>query len=348
VVLGDTIAINQGGTTLEYPISSLSSLFLGTAYSSITGGDGGTAIAIGSDLITFNGTGINIVATDAGVGLDTVDFVVDISDLPNGPGPLVLANTIAINQGGTTFEYTISSLSSLFTETSYSSITGGDGGTAVAIGSDLITFNGTGINIVATNAGAGSDTVTFLMDIADLPAGAGPLVPADELAVNDSGTTERHSIFDVVEAVLPGLTITTINTQPMLTLEDTTRANKVLSVAESNAIFSENKVNNLDWIQIGNANDADSGYIAEFDGTLVYATAHCEDTGANSKEIHFYIEGADSATLGTLSGGANATFNNSTLNVDFDQGERLRVRAHDGAGGDIRDTVVKLTYKWRG
>ncbi len=320
----------------------------GPAYGSIVG-DSGTAVATtASELITFGGIGITVVAADAGAGLDTVSFNLDIADLPNGAGSPVLGDTIAINIGGTTEEYPISALSSLFLGTAYSRMAGGDGGLAIAVGSDLITVNGTGINVTATDAGAGLDTLDLVLDIADLSDGAGPLIPGDEIAVNDGGTTVRHTIEEVVDAVLPGVDITVINAQPMLTLIDTTRANKILSVAESNLMFAENKVNDNDWIKIGDAGDADSSYIAEFDGTLVYASAHCENTDGNSKEMHFYIDAVDSVTLGTLSGGANVTFNNVTLNTDFSQGDRLRVRAHNGSGGDIQDTVVKLTLKWRG
>jgi len=81
---------------------------------------------------------------------------------------------------------------------------------------------------------------------------------------------------------------------------------------------------------------------------VVFATGHCEDTGGNSKEIHLYIEGVDSATLGTLSGGADVSFSDNTLDVDFSQGDKIRCRAHDGSGGEIDDTVVKVTVKWRG
>lgn len=146
---------------------------------------------------------------------------------------------------------------------------------------------------------------------------------------------------------ITGLTTTVINGQPMLTLEDTTRANKILSVGEQLFLFAENKLNDLDWIQIANANDADSGFIADFDGTIVNISAHCENTGANSKDIQLYVEGAAGAVLGTLSGGANATINDTTLNIDFDQGERISLRAVD-ASGAIQDTVIKLTVKWRG
>lgn len=147
---------------------------------------------------------------------------------------------------------------------------------------------------------------------------------------------------------IPGLAITIINGQPILTLEDPTRANKILSVAENALVFSENALGNNDWIRIGTANDADSGYIADFDGTLISATAHCENTNANSKDINFYVNNADMGTIGNLSGGANATFINTSLNIDFNQGDRLRLRAINGIPGPIQDTVIKLTLKWRG
>lgn len=345
--VGTGVVASGGGATKTITITGGG----GPAYGTIIGDTGSVTSTTSTETITFGGSGIDVVAVNAGVGLDTIDFNLDIADLPDGAGAPALVDTIAINIGGLTEEYPLSALSALFTGAAdvYENITGGDGGTATAIGADTITFNGTGISIVATNAGAGLDTIAFGLDIADLPAGAGPLTGTDTIAVNDGGTTEEHSIEDVVEAVLPGVTITTINGQPMLTLEDTTRANKILSVGEQILTFAENALTDLDWVRIGNSNDADSGFIADFDGTIVYATGHCEDTGAGiSKDIRIYIDAVDTALAGTLSGGANATFNSNTLNVDFSQGDKIRLRAIDGAAGAIQDTVVKLTVKWRG
>ncbi len=146
---------------------------------------------------------------------------------------------------------------------------------------------------------------------------------------------------------VPGLTISIINGQPMLTLEDTTRANKILSVAEQDLIYAENALTNLDWIRIGNANDADSGFVADFDGTVMFATGHCENTNANSKQIHLFINGVDQGSVGTLIGGTDVSFINTTLNIDFAQGDRIRLQAQQGAGAAIQDTVIKLTVKWR-
>lgn len=147
---------------------------------------------------------------------------------------------------------------------------------------------------------------------------------------------------------ISGLTTTIINGHPMLTLEDTTRGNKILTVAENVLLFAENKLNDQDWIDISSASGAESSFVATFDGTVVNISAHCEDTKLNSKEIRLYINGIDTAGLGTLSGGANATINDTTLDTDFAQGDRIRLRAINGSGGNIEDTVIKLTVKWRG
>lgn len=169
-----------------------------------------------------------------------------------------------------------------------------------------------------------------------------------------TGVTATEPVADEILVTIPGgtgitgLALTVINGQPMLTVEDSTRADKILSVGEQLCLFAENRLSHLDWIRIGNSNDAESGYIADFDGTIVNISAHCENTGANSKDIRLFIDAVDSGVLGTLAGGANATINDTTLNIDFTQGQRIRLRADDGIAGNIQDTIVKLTVKWRG
>ena len=144
-----------------------------------------------------------------------------------------------------------------------------------------------------------------------------------------------------------GLTITVINGQPMLTLEDTTRSNKVLSVSEQVLVYAENRLSHFDWIRISTTSDAESGYVADFDGTITSITAHCENTVGNFKDIVVYVDNTSVATLGTLTGGANATINNQAVNIDFTQGQRIRLRAEGITSGQIEDTVIKLTIKWR-
>lgn len=149
-------------------------------------------------------------------------------------------------------------------------------------------------------------------------------------------------------STVPGMTITVINGQPVLTLEDTSRGNKILSVAENPISFAENRLGDLDWIQIGNANDADSGFVADLNGTIVFATGHCENVNGNDKNIHLYINGADQGSLGSLAGPATGSFINTTIDIDFNQGDVIRLRAQNGLTGNIQDTVIKLVLKWRG
>jgi hypothetical protein len=93
---------------------------------------------------------------------------------------------------------------------SYGSISGGDGGTTVAVlASEIITFAGTGINVIAVDSGVpGSDSIAFTLDVADLPAFTGTVLPTDEIAIDNSGTTERVTVAKFLEdvdiPVIPG------------------------------------------------------------------------------------------------------------------------------------------------
>jgi hypothetical protein len=146
-----------------------------------------------------------------------------------------------------------------------------------------------------------------------------------------------------------GLTVTVINGQPTLTLIDSTRGDKVLSVSENCFVLSERRLGNNDWVKIGEANSSRSSIIADFDGTVVGITVHCENTSGNEKDIRLWIEDTevgDIASINSLSGNIDATFVDTNLNYDFSQGDRIRLRCGDN-GGNIQDTVIKLTVKWR-
>lgn len=145
-----------------------------------------------------------------------------------------------------------------------------------------------------------------------------------------------------------GLTISIINGQPILTLVDSSRADKILSVAENPVTWSENKLGNNDWIQIGTANHRESAYVADFNGTVTASTGQCENVGGSDKNIHLYINNVDVGSIGSLIGPTLDTFINTTLNIDFNQGDQLRLRAVNINSGQIQDTVIKLVLKWRG
>jgi len=182
--------------------------------------------------------------------------------------------------------------------------------------------------------------------------GVGPRV-YDGVEINEGEVLGK--VGGVVQSVpggggsgLPGLNITDINGQPTLTLVDTTRSNKILSVTENPVDYSENQLNNNDWIRIGNAAHADAGYVAQFDGTVVSSTGFCEQTSSASKDIHIIINTTDHGAIGTLSGGKDVTFINTTIDINFNQGDIIRLQAKDGTQGKIKNTVIKINLKWRG
>jgi len=142
----------------------------------------------------------------------------------------------------------------------------------------------------------------------------------------------------------------TINGQPMLTFPDSVRGNKILSISEQNHIFTRGRVDDLDWLRLGNVAHAESGFIAEFDGCVCYVSAHCENTDTSEKDVHLFVDDVDQGNIGTLSGGENSTFVNTTLDIDYTRGQKIRLQAQDVSGstpGNIQDVVVNLTIKHR-
>jgi len=155
----------------------------------------------------------------------------------------------------------------------------------------------------------------------------------------------------VPQKKITGLSSTIINGQPMLTYDDPVRGDKTLSISEQNRSFSRNKVRNNDWLRIDNTSHMDAGFVAEFNGTVCYASGHCEDTSGRSKDIHLYVDDVDMGSIGTLAGGKNVTFTNTLLDLNYDQGQRIRLQAVDSTGsvaGDIQNTIVTVTIKHRG
>jgi hypothetical protein len=131
--------------------------------------------------------------------------------------------------------------------------------------------------------------------------------------------------------------------------EDDTRGNKLLSVESNTFRWSETTIGNNDWVALGDASDANSGYIVPYDGTIVRATAHCADANGNTKPLDLYIGNSNTVGAGTtiltLSGAAETTDENTDLNIDVSAGDKIRLRG--GSGGTIQDTAATVWIKWR-
>lgn len=362
VDITDRIAVwdQSTSTNVYYTVSELSGAVAGTdsfstwAFTGNVSGD--ASIVAESSADTANivaGRGIGLNASSA---TDTVTYNFGIGGLAN----TVITTTDSIpffdNSNSNIAEYR--TISSMLADLAIVHDLGGNGIAVQTSAGNYINrvINGSvavgleGIDVVNGNGVSGDMTVG--LDINGLAAAGTDLSATDRIAMNDGTnnvTKTGQEVADGVSSILGlgGFEISTINGQSVATILDATRASKRLSTDSVTLMFSENRVTHLDWLNIGSATDADSGYIAPMNGTIVYSTGHCEDTGSNSKDLHVFINTTDQGSVGSLSGGDNATYSNTTLNFDFVQGDRIRVQAVGAASGRIDDTVVSVYIKWR-
>jgi len=367
VVSGDTIPFFDTSNANEPEFRSFANVLsdlgvtTGTFYQSIAGGDGGvTATAIGADTITVNGTGINVTTTNGGAGLDTLDLVLDISDLTAGT-TLVLADEIAVNDGGTTVRYTFTDLvedldiPNAITANGFVVRTAADTYASRTLDAS-VDEDELGITITDGDGVAGDPQIG--LDIVGLSDPDADMATTDEFAVHDKseGTAGANrkmtgqNIADGVETILglTSLTFTDINGQSILTHIDTSRSSKVLSIDSHPYMFANNTLDDAEWMDLGDASNTDVGITMPLDGTIVMATGQTEDDNGNTFQMDVYIDGVDSGSVGTLTGGANSEFQSTTLDLDFTQGQKLRVRGDRSAGsGELGDVNVVIIVRWR-
>lgn len=230
-----------------------------------------------------------------------------------------------------------------------------DSGSVTAVGADTLVVKG-GTAIITTAIGspksveiAINPSEINLNDLGDVIASS----PIDGEVLTYRAGSPTGWVPEFPPTAPGGLQRSTINGQQIMTFLDTTRGTgsppvgKRLSIAEQTLVFAENVLTINDWIRIGNANDADTGFIMDLDGTITFATGHCENAQSNGKNIHLFVNGVDHGSIGTLSGAGEVQFVNTTLDVDFSQGDKIRLQAQQGTGTAILDTVIKLVVRWR-
>ena len=228
---------------------------------------------------------------------------------------------------------------------------------------------------IATNVSASTNedllginvtgTTEIGLDILGLTNPAENMAATDEFAVHNksegtAGANRKMTGQEMADgtATILGIETLTFDTFPaivtpgedqtLLAYTDAGRS-KTLSVESHTFQWADNKVKDNDWIKIGSAGDADSGWVMPLDATIVGVTAHTEDTGGgNTYAIDLYIDAVDSGPVAILTGGADVADTDPTLNIDVDAGEKIRLRADRTAGaGDMQDTTVALLIKWR-
>lgn len=356
IVFDGTNNLSYTGQQIADGVSTIVGGFVGIAYGSIAG-DVGTATATTStELITFGGTGIAVTATNAGVGLDTVAFDLDISDLPAGV-TVALSNEIGVDQGASpnvrfTFTDVVEDLDIPFGITTNGIIT--RTGSDTYASRSIVESTTAGQEGAQVNNGDGvAGNIEIGVDINNLANSANDLASTDELIVYDGTNNVSMSGSQAADGVatqlgITGLTFSTIDGESVLTFIDSTRASKVLSIETVTFMWAENRIGNDEWVDIGSAVDASSGYIMPHDATVVKVEAHTSDNNGNSKDIDLFADGAliSSAVVSFTGGSGEDEFISTTVNIDVDRGEKIRLRG-DSSGGTIDDTVITLFVKWR-
>ena len=138
--------------------------------------------------------------------------------------------------------------------------------------------------------------------------------------------------------------IDNVQSEPMSFSYDSVRE-KYLSNETSTFIYSENKIANMDWINIGGATNAESGIIMPYKGTVIRATGNCRNVANRTAHIHLFINTLSIGSILSFSGTGAQNSSSLNLNVDFDAGDRIRVRGI--TTGNTNDVVIALWIKWR-
>jgi hypothetical protein len=304
-------------------------------------GDASIIATSSTDTVTVTG-GIGIT-----IGLTAASDIITYSFTRLGMADtaVVLADTVPFFDASNANEPEYRSWSDIISDLSITT------GISAATDEDL-----TGIDVTGTVIG---------LDILGLSAAGDDMAATDEFPLHDksegtAGANGKITGTNIAEgtAAILGIATLTFDTFPAVTspADDQTLLaytdagrSKTLSVESHTFQWSDNKVKDNDWLSIGKAGDADSGWVMPLDATIVGITAHTEDTGGgNTFDIDLYIGVADSGSVATLTGGANAEDTDPTLNIDVDAGVKIRLRADQSAGaGDMQDTTVALLIKWR-
>lgn len=357
VIYNGTNNLRMSGQQLADGISQIIGA-LGNAYTTIQGNSGTASAATSTDTLAIvGGTNSGIRTTAADGAPDTVNIFLDINSLVTTTNTLTLTDLIAFTDGSTTNNKV--SFSKIFGDLGVPNSIAGTGiVTSISSGSyttRTIVDDATGPNdgIVVTNGDGVAGNPTVGLSITGLTPANKDMEASDVFAVNNatSGNNEKITGQEIANGAkslmgFGNLNVAIIGGQEVLTLVDTTRGNKVLSIETSALTWSENRVSNNDWLQIGNANDSRTGYIVPWNATIVKVTAHTANNRGNVKPILLYVNGVNVGSIATFNGPSGEdSFINDAENIDLVAGDKIRLRG--GTGGRIEDVVVTLWIKWR-
>lgn len=360
----DTVTLT-GGTGINVDLASATdTVTLDLSFAAIPAGGSPNVVDPTDEIILNNGGSVvRVTMQDVIDGLGLSAF--DVCALTAGtPATLDITDSIAVCDSGSTVRFTFSEIFDNLdvvngiTGTGFIVKTGGSPD-AYANRSIAVAGVGLGDGLAVTNGDGIAGNPTLELDIDGTPAAGEDLAATDEVIAHNASATanEKFTGQEVADGVatmlgLGGLTIKAIGGsgspgEQQLFMTDSSRGPKDLSIAEFTVAFSENRIGNNDWLEVGSANDATSGYIMPHNATIVRATAHTASS-SSAKDIDLYIDGVATAPLITIpsGGGSESEISDGTLNIDVAAGEKIRLRG-GSTGGAIQDTLVTLWVRWR-
>lgn len=274
-------------------------------------------------------------------------------------GTLTVADEIAVCDGGSTVKFTFTEVFNTL-DVVYGNFAAG---IVVKTADDTYTSRsidvagvGLGDGLAVTNGDGISGNPTLELDIDGTPAAGEDFAADDEIiAVNTSATANQkftgQEVADGVATMLgiSGLTIKAIGGsgspgEQQLFMTDTARS-KDLSVAEFTVTFSESTVGLSDWMEVGGASDATSGFVMPYNATIVRAMVHCA-SASGSKDLDLYVDGTPTTAFLTVPSGSDQEVVDGTKNVDVNAGQKIRMRGSNTLV-TLGDTVVTLWLRWR-
>lgn len=211
--------------------------------------------------------------------------------------------------------------------------------------------------VVNNGDGTGAGDIIVGLDILGMTDPNDIMAATDEFPLHDksegtAGANQKMTGQNIADGVadilnLTNLTIINIDGQPTLVIIDNTRTgNPQLSVSETAITWSEPFISNNDWIQIGNANDALSGYIVPHKARIVKITAHTADDQNISKAFDLYIDGASQSLFAFTAVNGENEYQQVTTDIQVAKDTKLRVRSTASPSGSIDDVVITLWLKW--
>ncbi len=363
---GTGISTTIAGDTLT--IATTGGVGMQNLFETITG-DTGSAVADNTtDTVALIGATNGGITTIASSTPDEVTFSVTPIDLTTGGATLALGDFLIVSDSADTattipLKYTFTDIvedldiPNAITVNGFVVRTAADTYASRTLDASVDEDE---LGIVITDGDGVAGDPQIGLDIVGLTDPAADLATTDEFPVHDKsegtgGANRKMTGQNVSDGVLSiagltGLTVTTIGGQEVLTLIDTTRASKVLSVETSAITWSENVIGSNDWLDVGGATHADLGYVIPLNATIVKMTGHTADNRGNARDIDLYIDdvlSTSSIVVFTGSPSGQEEDSDVTLNIDVTAGEKLQLRG-DAAAGNLDDVVITLWLKWRG